>query len=357
MRRDKEPALIPDCEEGAVLSHRFCTQDVQPGGLNLSTVERISEICLTDDRASSQVQEDRFRLHPAECLCVHDAFCVFIQRRMDGENIGFSEKRVKINLMIALLRGSSRRRVIDHSRAEQTGDIRNSPADGAETKDSPGHAVQLVECLPEMGENTVVDVPPLFDIVVIISQVLHQVEQNGKGMLRHGFCGVACNIAPFNPARCEIVLVQVVRAGCCDTDKLQFLRGPDRAFVDQNLIYDQYVRVSGALRNFFGGCEGILYDLPKLFERCVVNIIAKCFGVQKYDFHKNLLVVICPAAPGAVVSISQAYGSGKFFYGGGKFVFFCGSGSSASNAVRTEDWEIGREIELRRCMDMKQRGW
>ena len=251
VRCDEQFTLILDSEEWAVLSHRFCAKDIQTGGPDLPVIQGVGEICLADDGTSSQIQQDRFVFHSAECFCVHDAFCIFIQRRVDGENVRFPEKRIEIHLMITFLLGSPGCRIVDHFCTEQTGDIRNSPADCSKSQDSPGHTVQLVECLPEMSENAVVDVPALFDIVVIISQILHQVEQDGKGMLCHRLCGVARDIAPFNPAFCEIVFVKVVCAGSSYADELQIPGRANSVFIDQNLIYDQYVSVSGAFRNFF----------------------------------------------------------------------------------------------------------
>ena len=87
MRGDEQPALLCDSEQRAVFRHRFFAEDIQPGSQDFMIVQGIGEICFADDRSSSHVQKDRFGLHFAERFRVHQTLRIFVQRRVDGQDI------------------------------------------------------------------------------------------------------------------------------------------------------------------------------------------------------------------------------------------------------------------------------
>ena len=130
-----------------------------------------------------------------------------IQRGMDGENIRFFQQCIKIYLMIPLLGRSSGSRIIDYPGAEHTGNIRHSPAYSPKSQDSPGHSLKFVESLAEMGENTVIHIMAFFHIVIIVTKPFQKIEQQGKSVLGHRFCGVSGYIPPLDTPKSQVIFI------------------------------------------------------------------------------------------------------------------------------------------------------
>ena len=179
--------------------------------------------------------------------------------------------------MVSFLRRGAGCRVVDDICAEGLCDACDSAADGAKAEDAPCLPFQFAEGGVKQGEKAGSGITSVFYIFIIVGQVLHQIEQHGKCVLRHGFCGITRHVAPFDPAACQVFFVQVVGPGGGDAYQLQVLCAAD--VVDRDFIDHHYVRVRDAGRDFLRGGCGISYNFSELLEFRIVCVAAERCGV------------------------------------------------------------------------------
>ncbi len=102
---------------------------------------------------------------------------------MEGNDIAALKQFVKAHLFIAFRAFVPRGGKVYHVGAEGRGNFSNLPADVPHPHNSISHTIQLVKGDVQAAEVFLVGVGPAFNEFIGVPQVLHQLEEHGKGVL------------------------------------------------------------------------------------------------------------------------------------------------------------------------------
>ena len=83
-------------------------------------------------------------------------------------------------------------------------------------------------------------------LIPVFPHVLHDIEEQGEGVLGNRFRGVTCGIAPADSALFKIIQIKIIGAGGSFTDKLKVFCLSHTILVDHHFVCQDHIGVPGS---------------------------------------------------------------------------------------------------------------
>src|SRR5262245_16224114 len=139
--------LVLEVQERVVRGRGLVVPDVEPGGAELATGQRLEERALVLDGAARGVDVDRARLHEADRLLVDHVPRLGRERRVARQHVDLGQQRLETRHRLGATTPQLVVRhvlvVAEHAHPERARELRDTPTDVADADDAQGLAAEL----------------------------------------------------------------------------------------------------------------------------------------------------------------------------------------------------------------------
>ena len=236
-------------EEGVVLGGRFDGEDVEAGAGDAVFAEGVGEGGFVHEGAASGVDEKGGGFHQGEGVGIDEVFGLFVERGVQGDDVGGGEELVAGNAMAVGGGGSFAGEGL-HVHAEGFCDAGDGGTGFAETDDADGLASEFTDGVIEVGEDG--RLGPDLNLGAVAIDGGGEIEKEGEDMLGNRRGGVAGNIADGDVALAGGFELDVIEAGGGNQDELKVGKLGEGVLGELNFVGDKDLRPGSVVEDSGG---------------------------------------------------------------------------------------------------------